>query len=359
MPSEFAFDVFLSHNSEDKPRVRRVAERLRDAGLRVWFDEWSIAPGADIYLAIERGLETSRILILFLSPSALGSDWVHLERGAALFRDPVNSEQRFLPVLLEDCDLPDALRRYRYIDLREESEEAFSQLLAACKGEALPALPAGNNRARPITRKPIALLSLGSSLAVVLLLWFLAAKAELLGPPQEPFSVTVFVHGEGGVQDVPLRNQGFVMLDLGPDRRREKIGEKGQAYFPGIPSGFRGQEVPVWLEAEGFSPADPTIRHRLVGTSLYLPVKRQPVTLRGWVQDSEGRPVVGASLLLRELATTSQKDGSFRLEIPGRWLDEDLFLSVSAPGYEPWREQVVPRSNDVAVLLRRARRTMP
>jgi len=43
--SEFQYDVFLSHNAKDKPRVRRLAERLRSAGLRVWFDEWVIQPG--------------------------------------------------------------------------------------------------------------------------------------------------------------------------------------------------------------------------------------------------------------------------------------------------------------------------
>ena len=35
----FNYDVFLSHNLADKPRVRRLAERLRAAGARVWFDE--------------------------------------------------------------------------------------------------------------------------------------------------------------------------------------------------------------------------------------------------------------------------------------------------------------------------------
>jgi molybdate-binding protein len=29
------FDVFLSHNSKDKPAVRQIAEALRDRGLRV------------------------------------------------------------------------------------------------------------------------------------------------------------------------------------------------------------------------------------------------------------------------------------------------------------------------------------
>ena len=128
---DFQFDVFLSHNQADKPRVRRLAERLRAAGLRVWFDEWIIQPGDDIYLAIERGLEASRTLVLCLSPAALGSDWVGLERSTVLFRDPANAGRRFIPLLLADCNLPDTLRRYKYVDCREEAEEAFSELLAS------------------------------------------------------------------------------------------------------------------------------------------------------------------------------------------------------------------------------------
>ena len=79
MADRFTYDVFLSHNSRDKPRVRGLAEELRDAGLRVWFDEWVIKPGDDIYLAIERGLEAARVQVLCLSPAALGSEWVALD----------------------------------------------------------------------------------------------------------------------------------------------------------------------------------------------------------------------------------------------------------------------------------------
>ena len=91
MSSEFQYDVLLSYNQADKPRVRQLAERLRAAGLRVWFDEWVIQPGDDIYLAIERGLEAARTLVLCLSPAALGSDWLWLERNTVPFRDPASS----------------------------------------------------------------------------------------------------------------------------------------------------------------------------------------------------------------------------------------------------------------------------
>lgn len=135
MPDRFAYDVFLSHNSKDKPRVRALAERLRGAGLRVWYDEWVLRPGDDIYLSIERGLEAARVQVLCLSPAALGSDWVTLERSTVLFRDPANAGRRFIPLLLADCELPDALQRYKYVDYRQITKAAFAELLAACRSE--------------------------------------------------------------------------------------------------------------------------------------------------------------------------------------------------------------------------------
>jgi TIR domain len=45
MPHHAQFDVFLSHSSHDKPVVRALAERLKQNGLRVWFDQWEIGFG--------------------------------------------------------------------------------------------------------------------------------------------------------------------------------------------------------------------------------------------------------------------------------------------------------------------------
>jgi len=131
----FAYDVFLSHNSKDKPRVRKLAERLRAEGLRVWFDDWVIRAGDAIYLAIEHGLEASRTLVLCMSPAAFGSDWVGLERDPVLFRDPVNRDRRFIPVLLADCEIPATLRRYKHVDYRGEGDAALRELMEVCRVE--------------------------------------------------------------------------------------------------------------------------------------------------------------------------------------------------------------------------------
>ena len=61
MPAAFTHDVFLSHSAKDKPVARDLAERLREAGLTVWFDEWEIRPGDSIPSKIEEGLENALI----------------------------------------------------------------------------------------------------------------------------------------------------------------------------------------------------------------------------------------------------------------------------------------------------------
>jgi hypothetical protein len=158
-PRQFSYDVFLSHNHRDKPRVRQLAQKLRKAGLSVWFDEWIVKPGDDIYLAVEDGLQTARTLVLCLSPAAVASDWVRVERSTVLFRDPSNAGRRFIPLLLEPCDLPDTLRRYSHVDYRKGAAAAFKTLLEACRGaeqqaastgEAGDAPPPASGKVRPV-----------------------------------------------------------------------------------------------------------------------------------------------------------------------------------------------------------------
>ncbi len=133
MGGQFAYDVFLSHSSRDKPMVRQIAEKLRQSGLRVWFDEWSVKPGQLIGKGVEEGLEQSRILVLAMSKAAFDSDWVTLEAQAAVFRDPANEGRRFIPVRLyefEDSQIPRMLRGFKYVDVFRDGCEA---LLAACR----------------------------------------------------------------------------------------------------------------------------------------------------------------------------------------------------------------------------------
>ncbi|HKV36105.1 MAG TPA: TIR domain-containing protein [Pyrinomonadaceae bacterium] len=133
MVEHFRFDVFLSHSANDKLVVRPIAERLRDAGLNVWFDEWVLEPGDDVSAKIEEGLERSRALVLCVSKNAVGSERAQLESQTLRFRDPLNSERRFVVVRLDDTELKDSLGQVQYIDLRSpDNVEAYARLREIC-----------------------------------------------------------------------------------------------------------------------------------------------------------------------------------------------------------------------------------
>jgi CheY-like chemotaxis protein len=129
----FKYDVFISHSSSDKPIVIDLARKLTADGLRVWLDKWIIKPGDIIGQSIEEGLQNSRTLVLLMSKAAFASDWVALERHTLLFRDPTNRNRRFIPVLIEDCQIPDLIAQFAYVDWRKQSRSSYENLLFACR----------------------------------------------------------------------------------------------------------------------------------------------------------------------------------------------------------------------------------
>jgi hypothetical protein len=54
------FDVFLSHNSKDKPAVIELALRLQANGVKVWLDAWELRPGHPWQEALEQIIKTTR-----------------------------------------------------------------------------------------------------------------------------------------------------------------------------------------------------------------------------------------------------------------------------------------------------------
>jgi len=114
------FDVFLSHNRRQKAWVRTLYKFLLQHGLKVFFDEESIAPGEDITTGIERGVESSRHVLLILSKESLASKWVAMETQLALNQDPDASQRTLIPVILESVDLKTIrplIRSKNHIDL--------------------------------------------------------------------------------------------------------------------------------------------------------------------------------------------------------------------------------------------------
>lgn len=124
------FDVFLCHNSADKPAVRAIARALRDRGILPWLDEIELPPGQPWQPLLERQLESIRSAAVCVGRAGVGP-WQEQELYGFL-REFVARRAPVIPVLLADApvapELPVFLRAMTYVDLRLQDVDAMDRL---------------------------------------------------------------------------------------------------------------------------------------------------------------------------------------------------------------------------------------
>ena len=147
------FDVFLAHNSQDKPAVRQLGRLLQDRGLRVWLDEWNLKPGAVWQEVLAEILQTTRAAAVLLGPDGVGP-WQRLEIQGALM-EFVDRGLPVIPVLLPGAQeapaLPFFLKTFTWSDLRSgydvESLDRLEWGITGRKPDRSPTL--GSSTASP------------------------------------------------------------------------------------------------------------------------------------------------------------------------------------------------------------------
>ena len=126
--------TFLCHSSGDKAQVRDLHSRLKSDGIRCWFDEEDLLPGQRWELEITKAIEDSKYVLACLSKSSIDKrGYVQKELKKAL---DVADEQPgrgvyLIPVRLEECEIPDRLGDFQWVDLFEEG--AYHRLLNALR----------------------------------------------------------------------------------------------------------------------------------------------------------------------------------------------------------------------------------
>ena len=112
--------VFLCHASEDKPRVRDLCRRLREAGFDPWLDEERLLPGQNWKLEILKAVQTSDIVLVCLSCTSVDKvGYVQKELLGILDIADEHPEGRTfaIPVRFEECVVPSRLRDRQNADL--------------------------------------------------------------------------------------------------------------------------------------------------------------------------------------------------------------------------------------------------
>ena len=134
--TEQQFDVFLCHNSEDKPAVIQIAQQLRQNNLKPWLDVWELQPGAIWQYSLEQQIEHIGAAAVFVGQQGLGP-W-QSEEIYAFLQEFIGRKCPVIPVMLADAPqqpkLPIFLRNRHWVDFRLQEPDPLVQLVWGITG---------------------------------------------------------------------------------------------------------------------------------------------------------------------------------------------------------------------------------
>jgi len=175
-------DVFISYASEDRNRVRPLADALQQRGFNVWWDR-SLAAGQDYTAIIERELKNAKAVIVVWTQSSASSTFVRDEAGRA--RD----QGRLVPVMLDQVDLPLGFGAFQAEDFTRWNGGANApqmQILEEALKAKLEGRDVDGGAVARKRRKLMARIRLVSVLTVIALVVGIAAGGRyLFDPPQQ------------------------------------------------------------------------------------------------------------------------------------------------------------------------------
>ncbi|WP_333237885.1 TIR domain-containing protein, partial [Microcoleus sp. AT13-A5] len=129
-PPAEALDVFISYSRADSDLARKLNEELQLQGKTTWFDQESIASGADFAQEIHQGIQVCDNFLFILSPRSIASPYcaAEVEYAAGL-------NKRFVTVLhqpIDSAELHPDLAKVQWIDFNQNDRDFnanFNQLV--------------------------------------------------------------------------------------------------------------------------------------------------------------------------------------------------------------------------------------
>jgi len=131
-PSGIARDVFISYSRTDSGFARKLNDALQRHGKRTWFDQESIASGADFQQEIYKGIEVSHHFLFVISPASIRSAYCAAEVGYAASLHKRIVTVRHCPVEAADLDQHPDLANVQWVDFYASGNEftvPFQELL--------------------------------------------------------------------------------------------------------------------------------------------------------------------------------------------------------------------------------------
>ena len=190
----------------------------------------------------------------------------------------------------------------------------------------------------------------------------ISGVADLLGiihvfssSKDDSMQLTVMVQDMDGKPIPELQNTGKIIVDFGNDRRAPLIGENGRTNLGEIPMKFRGEKIPLVLQAEGFEAAVSDTQYVMEGKPIYFTAKRDNSLglVQGIVKDRSGENFIAKTLVMIDQETTLKTDslGRFRTVLPPEKQRDTYTITVKKEGYKVKTDYYKPKSSPTEIRL--------
>lgn len=124
--------IFLCCAREDEEKVEKLHQELSDAGFKPWMDKKDILPGEMWEVSIQKAIQGSDFFLMCLSANSVDKrGWIQREIKQALdiWQEMLEDDIYLIPVRLEDCEVPENLRKFQWVNLF--GEDGWTQLVKA------------------------------------------------------------------------------------------------------------------------------------------------------------------------------------------------------------------------------------
>ena len=278
------FDVFISHNSQDKPAVRELVEALKVRDLRPWLDEEQLRPGQPWQEALETIIQTTKAAAVLVGKDGLGP-WENIEMRACLSQF-VKRKLPVIPVLLPDApsqpDLPLFLQELTWVDLRGGlTEENINLMHWGITGinpaEPLKPIPAPRLFNVPIPRNP-----------------FFTGRTDILAKLHEALQT------ENEIAITPS-TKATALSGLGGVGKTQTVAEYAYRYYTDY-------SAVLWVLADGKD----LLRSSFAQLSVLLGFKAekqddQILAVQSWLRNNDGWLLIFDNAETLELLTTAKE----------------------------------------------------
>jgi hypothetical protein len=124
--------VFISYSRRNCKRARKLARALKNRGIDVWFDEWELLVGHNLFDEIYKAIREAAYLAVILTKQSVKSKWVKEELDFAKQEELERGGTKILPLYFEKCNIPYYLKSKKYanfIDFDKGMEELVKSII--------------------------------------------------------------------------------------------------------------------------------------------------------------------------------------------------------------------------------------